>query len=219
MYVNLIMKRDLTTIRPETPFYEARWIIQEKGVRHLPVVDDSRRILGLVTNYDIRSAAAADSNLSLQDLAFVLGKLRAAAFMTPAERLVTVKPETVIEKAVQLMHDRKVSCLPVVDKGQEVVGMVTETDVLGTFVDVMGLKEKGMRLALTMEDEPGKLFGALEVIKNYNVNIASIFSPTLTVEGKRMVVLRLKTQEADRIVKDLERLGYGIESAAKWPSM
>jgi hypothetical protein len=70
-----------------------------------------------------------------------------------------------------------------------------------------------------LEDEPGKLFGVLEVIKNYNVNVISIFSPTFTVEGKRQVVIRLKTQDYERIVRDLEKGGYGIESVTKWPSM
>jgi acetoin utilization protein AcuB len=219
MYVKLIMKRDLVTIRPDTHFYEARWIIQEKGMRHLPVVDESRRILGMVTNFDIRSAAPADSSMSLQDLAFTLGKLKVASFMTPVEKLATVTPDTIIEKAVQLMHERKVSCLPVLDKGQELVGMVTETDILETFADLMGLKEKATRLTVMLEDEPGKLFGALEVIKNYNVNVISVFSPTFTVEGKRQVVIRLRTQDYARIVRDLEKLGYGIESVVKWPSM
>ena len=219
MYVKWIMKRDLVTISPDTHFYEARWIIQEKGIRHLPVVDESRRILGMVTNFDIRSAAPADSSMSLQDLAFTLGKLKARSFMTPVERLVTVTPDTIIEKAVQLMHDRKVSCLPVLDKGQELVGMITETDVLATFTDLMGLKEKATRLTVMLEDEPGKLFGVLEVIKNYNVNVISVFSPTFTVEGKRQVVIRLKTQDYERIVRDLEKGGYGIESVTKWPSM
>jgi acetoin utilization protein AcuB len=183
------------------------------------VVDKNHRIFGMVTNFDIRSAAPADTALSLQDLAYTLGKLRAASFMTPVEKLVTVTPDTVIEKAVQLMQDRKVSCLPVLDKGQELVGLVTETDILAMFVDIMGLKEKGTRLAVTLEDEPGKLFGVLEVIKKHNVNIISIFSPTFTVEGKRRVVIRLKTQETEKMVKELEKIGYGVESVQKWPSM
>jgi acetoin utilization protein AcuB len=213
------MKRDLVTIRPDTHFYEARWIIQEKGIRHLPVVDESRRILGMVTNFDIRSVAPADSSMSLQDLAFTLGKLKAASFMTPVKKLVTVTPDTIIEKAVQLMHDRKVSSLPVLDKGQEFVGLVTETDILATFVDLMGLDEKGIRLTVALEDEPGRLFGVLEVIKNHNVNVVSICSPSLTVEGKRQVVLRLKTDTYEGIVKDLEKIGYEIESVQKWTPM
>lgn len=219
MYIKSVMKKDLTTIHPETPFYEARWIIQEKGIRHLPVVDPSRRLVGLVTNFDIRAAAPADTSLSLQDLQFVLGKLRVSSFMTPAEKLVTVTPETIVEKAVQLMFERKVSCLPVLDKGQELLGLITETDILGTFVDILGLKSKGTRFSIYLEDEPGTLFGALEVIKNHKANVISVCSPTATVEGKRQVVIRVKTQESEGIVKDLEKGGYTVESVQKWPSM
>lgn len=139
--------------------------------------------------------------------------------MTPAVKLVTVTTDTIVEKAVQLMYERKVNCLPVVDKGMALLGLVTETDILATFVDMMGLNDKGTRLTVALEDEPGKLFGVLEVIKKYNVNIASICSPALTVEGKRLVVIRIKTHEYDGIVKDLEKLGYEVESVIKWPSM
>jgi acetoin utilization protein AcuB len=83
----------------------------------------------------------------------------------------------------------------------------------------MGLKEKGTRLTVTLEDEPGRLFGVLEVIKNHNVNVVSICSPTLTVEGKRQVVLRLKTDAYEGIVKNLEKIGYEIESVQKWTPM
>ena len=141
MYVKLIMKKDLITIRPDTPFYEARWIIQEKGIRHLPVVDEGRRLWGWSRTLIFARLRRRTPPLSLQDLPFALGKLRVSSFMTPAEKLVTVTPETIVEKAVQLMHERKVSCLPVVDKGQELVGLITETDILGTFVDILGLKE------------------------------------------------------------------------------
>ena len=54
MYVKLIMKKDIPPIRPQTPFYEARWIIQEKGIRHLPVVDQDNRLVGIVTSTSAR---------------------------------------------------------------------------------------------------------------------------------------------------------------------
>ncbi len=216
MYVKSIMKTNLVTIHRGTPFYEARWIIQEKGIRHLPVVDERGRILGMVTNFDIRSAAPKESSMSLQDLAFTLGRLKAPSFMTPVEKLVTVTPETIIEKAVQLMHDRKVSCLPVLDKGPELKGLVTETDILETFVDFMGVKEKGSRLTVSLEDEPGKLLGVLEVIRDHKVNLVSIYSPTHKVKGKREVVLRLRTDRCEGIVKGLKKIGYEIKPADKW---
>ena len=219
MYVKTIMKKDPVTIHPDASFYEARTLIRDKGIRHLPVVDKKHHIVGILTDRDIRTAAPSDATtLSIHELHYVLGKLQVSAFMTPADKLVTVTPDTTFEKAVQLMHDYKIGCLPVLD-GRELVGIVTETDVLGTFVDVMGLKVEGTRLTLALEDEPGKVHDVLEVIKRYNVNLISVYTSSHKVEGKRIVVFRIRTQEYEEIVKEIEKLGYTVLAVDKWPSM
>jgi acetoin utilization protein AcuB len=99
------------------------------------------------------------------------------------------------------------------------VGIITETDILGLFVDVVGLNVKGTRFTMLLEDEPGQLFGVLKVLKDRNINVISIISPTLTFEGKRMVVIRIKTHEYEDIVKELEKAGYEIMNVTKWPSL
>ena len=143
------------TIAPEASFYEARDLVHEKGVRHLPVVDKHGRIVGLITDRDIRESGPSNATmLSVQELHYLLGKLKVSAIMTPADKLITVTPETMIEKAAQLMHDHKIGCLPVLD-GKELVGIITEADILESFVDVMGLKERGTRITMALEDEPG----------------------------------------------------------------
>jgi len=132
--------------------------------------------------------------------------------------LITVTPDTIIEKAVQLLHDNKIGSLPVVE-GNKLVGIITETDILELFVDVVGLNVKGTRLTMILEDEPGKLFGVLKVIKERNINVISVIAPTLTFEGKRMVVIRMKTHEYEEVIKELEKGGYEIMNVTKWPSM
>ena len=218
MYVKTIMKKDPVTIQPDASFYEARILIRDKGIRHLPVVDKRHHIVGIVTDRDIRTAAPSDATtLSVHELHYVLGKLQVSAFMTPADKLLTVTPDTSFEKAVQLMYEYKIGCLPVLD-GRELVGIVTETDVLETFVDVMGLKVEGTRLTLALEDEPGKVHDVLEVIKRYNVNLVSIYTSSYKIEGKRIVVIRIQTQKYEDIVKGIEGLGYTVLAVEKWPS-
>jgi len=156
--------------------------------------------------------------LSVQEINYLLGKLKVGGFMTPAEKLITVTPDTIIEKAVQLLHDNKIGSLPVVD-GNKLVGIITETDILELFVDVVGLNVRGTRITMLLEDEPGKLFGVLKIFKDHNLNVISIISPTLTFEGKRMVVIRIKTHEYEDIVKELEKAGYEITNVTKWPSL
>ena len=219
MFVKSKMERNPITINPEASFFEARKLIQEEGIRHLPVVDNKERLVGLVTDRDIREAGPSDATLlSVQEINYLLGKLKVGGLMTPAEKLITITPDTVIEKAVQLLHDNKIGSLPVLD-GNKLVGIITETDILGLFVDVVGLNVKGTRFTMLLEDEPGQLFGVLKVFKDRNINVISIISPTLTFEGKRMVVLRIKTHEYEEIVKELEKAGYEIMNVTEWPSL
>jgi acetoin utilization protein AcuB len=138
--------------------------------------------------------------------------------MTPRDKLITITPDTLIEEAVQLMHDHKIGCLPVLE-GEKLYGIFTETDALDHLVDVFGYKEKGTRLTLALEDKPGSMLGILEVMKKHNVNITSIITPSFMVEGKRIAAIRLRTEDYEGIVKDLEKAGYEVLSIGKWPSM
>ena len=213
------INRNPITIGPESSFYEARALIHDKGIRHLPVVDKNGRLLGIVTDRDIREAAPSDATLlSVQELHYLLGKLKVSSIMTPKEKLITITPDTLIEEAVQLMHDHKIGCLPVVE-GEKLYGIFTETDALAHLVDVFGVKEKGTRLTVALDDKPGSMLQVLEVMKSRGVNIISIVTPSFMVEGKRIAALRIRTEDYKEIIKDLEGKGVDVLSIGKWPSV
>jgi acetoin utilization protein AcuB len=213
------IQRNPVTISSEASFYEARNLIHEKGVRHLPVVDKNNLLVGIVTDRDIREAAPSDATLlSVQELNYLLGKLKVSSFMTPKDKLVTITPDTIIEEAVQLMHDNKIGCLPVLEQGK-LYGLFTETDALDHLVDIFGFKQTGTRLTLALEDKPGTMLGILEVFKKHNINIISIVTPSFMVEGKRIAAIRIKTEDYKDVVKDLEKAGYDVLSIGKWPSI
>jgi acetoin utilization protein AcuB len=213
------IQRNPVTIGPEASFYEARNLIHEKGVRHLPVVDKNNVLVGIVTDRDIREAAPSDATLlSVQELNYLLGKLKVSSFMTPKDKLITITPDTIIEEAVQLMHDHKIGCLPVLEGGK-LYGLFTETDALDHLVDIFGFKQKGTRLTLALEDKPGTMLGILEIFKKHNVNIISIVTPSFMVEGKRIAAIRIRTEEYKDLVTDLEKAGYDVLSIGKWPSI
>jgi acetoin utilization protein AcuB len=213
------IQKNPVTISPEASFFEARNLIHEKGIRHLPVVDKNGKLVGIVTDGDIREAAPSDATLlSVQELNYLLGKLKVSAFMTPKDKLMTISPDALIEEAIQLMHDHKIGCLPVVE-GDKLYGIFTETDALSHLVDIFGYKEKGTRLTVALEDKPGTMLGILEVIKKHNVNIISIVSPSFMVEGKRIAAIRIKTEDYKDVIQDLEKAGYQVLSIGKWPSM
>jgi acetoin utilization protein AcuB len=213
------IQKNPVTISPDASFFEAQTLIHEKGIRHLPVVGKNNKLVGIVTDRDIREAAPSDATLlSVQELNYLLGKLKVSALMTPKDKLITITPDALIEEAVQLMHDHKIGSLPVME-GEKLYGIFTETDVLDHFVDIFGFKQKGTRLTLAIEDKPGTMLGILQVFKKHNVNVISIVTPSFMVEGKRIAAIRIKTQDYKDIVKDLEKAGYDVLSIGKWPSI
>jgi acetoin utilization protein AcuB len=213
------IQKNPVTINPEASFYEARNLIHEKGIRHLPVVDKKNSLVGIVTDRDIREASPSDATLlSVQELNYLLGKLKVSSFMTPKAKLITITPDTLIEEAVQLMHDNKIGCLPVVEAGK-LYGIFTETDALDHLVDIFGFKQKGTRLTVALEDKPGSLLGVLEVFKKHNLSVISIVTPSFQVEGKRIAAIRIKTEKYKDVVTDLEKAGYDVLSRGKWPSI
>jgi acetoin utilization protein AcuB len=213
------IQKNPVTISPEASFFEARNLIHEKGIRHLPVVDKNNAVVGIVTDRDIREAAPSDATLlSVQELNYLLGKLRVSSFMTPKAKLITITPDTLIEEAVQLMHDNKIGCLPVVERGK-LYGIFTETDALDHLVDIFGFKQKGTRLTVALEDKPGSLLGILEVFKKHDLSVISIVTPSFLVEGKRITAIRIRTEDYKDVVADLEKAGYDVLSIGKWPSV
>jgi acetoin utilization protein AcuB len=218
-FMREMIRKNPVTISPDASFYEARTLIRDKGIRHLPVVDKNNKLVGILTDRDIREAAPSDATtLSIHEIHYLLGKLKVSGFMTPKEKLITITSDTLIEEAVQLMHDNKIGCLPVVE-GEKLYGIFTETDALAHLVDIFGLKQKGTRLTIALEDKPGSMLGILEVIKKYNVNIISIIIPSFKVDGKRITALRIQTEDYEGIVKNIEKAGYAVLSIGKWPSM
>ncbi len=209
-------RRNPVSIRPDASFFDAQAFIHVKGIRHLPVVDKNDRLLGLVTDRDIRRAAPSDTTLlSVGELNYLLANLKVSSFMTPREKLITISPDTLIEEAVQLMRDHKIGCLPVLEEN-ELFGIFTETDALDHLADVFGYKEKGTRLSIALEDKPGAMLGVFEVFKKHNVSVTSMVSPSFMVDGMRIAAIRIRTEEYDPIVKDLEKAGYAVLSVGKW---
>jgi acetoin utilization protein AcuB len=213
------IQRDVVTISPDASFFEARRLIHEKGIRHLPVVDQNNRVLGIVTDRDIRQAAPSDATtLSVHELNYLLGKLKVSTIMTPKDKLIAITPDTLIEEAVQLMSVHKIGCLPVLED-EKLYGIFTETDALNHLVDIFGLEQKGTRLTVVFEDKPDAMIGVLEAFKRHGVNLISIVSPSFRVEEKRIAAIRIRTGEYEPIVKDLEKADCAVLSIGKWPSI
>lgn len=207
MLVRKKMKKDLITITKNERMTVAKKILEEKNIRHLPVVE-GKKLIGLVTNMDIRKAEASPAtSLEIRELHYLLDKLTVGEIMT--RNVITISPDVSVEEAATILHDNKIGCLPVVEDG-DLVGIITENDVMEILINVMGMKEKGSRLEVLAEDKPGALAEITRIIKEHNVNIISVVTDVADEPGKRVVVFKLKTFYFDPIKKALEAAGFPV---------
>lgn len=122
------MARDVLTVSPESGVLAAGQLMREKGVRRLPVVDGHGRLVGIVTFGDVREAKpSAASTLSTWEMNYLLARLTVAEIMHKAP--LTISPDATIGEAAYLMNKHKISGLPVCDAQNNLVGILTESDI------------------------------------------------------------------------------------------
>jgi len=132
MRVRDLMTKGVTTVRPEVPVLDARRVMVEHRIRHLPVTSDSGELLGIVTDRDIRlNLPSQATSLSVWEVSYLLAKLTVEQVMSRA--VITVGPNRDARHAAQLVLDHKIGALPVVEGGH-VIGIVTETDLIRAFL-------------------------------------------------------------------------------------
>jgi acetoin utilization protein AcuB len=130
------MTRSPATIHADALAGGAVDMMRRRRIRHLPVVDREGRLVGIVTDRDLRQLVFdPDVQARLARATDALRDITVREVMTWGA--VTVTPATSIQDAARLMHERKVGALPVVD-GDRVVGILTERDVLRTFRELLG---------------------------------------------------------------------------------
>jgi len=131
MNVRDLMTTGPITVGPETPVLDARQLMIDKRFRHV-LIAEGPKLLGIVTDRDIRlNLPSPATSLSVWEINYLLARLTVASVMTKS--LVTVSPRQDTRDAARLMLDHKIGALPVVDGG-ELVGIITETDLLRAYV-------------------------------------------------------------------------------------
>jgi acetoin utilization protein AcuB len=128
MLVRNRMSSPAITVRADTSFQQALALMQERGIRRLPVVDDRGALIGIVAQRDVLIAA----------LRFLQSRVEVLEVM--ATRVVTATPDMSLTRVAQLLLDNKIGGLPVIDNGK-VVGIITESDIFRCFVELHNAAE------------------------------------------------------------------------------
>ena len=158
------MTRQPILVAPTLEAIEAHRILVRNHIRHLPVVDSNRRLVGLITRRQLHVKTDAVTRLNFWEIAEHLSQVTVSSVMLKAREVITIGPERTIEHASQVMADARVGCLPVVDATGVVLGIITESDLLWAFQEIFALSGPGLRVTVRMEGGEtalGQLLAAL----------------------------------------------------------
>ncbi len=201
MLVGEHMTTSVVCIGPSATVDEARALMERHDIRHLPVTDKGR-LIGIVARGDLHWPAAVQLPRQL------------AVADVMSEHVIAVTPRTTIESAASLMLANKIGALPVVNDEEELVGILTESDILSVFLDVMGVGSGAKRIEIRLPDRPGELAPAVRCIGDLGVNIVSVVSAR-EHDGHRSLVLRLATEDLEPVLTALASAGVEVVSTGE----
>ena len=150
------MSTDVKTATMETSLLEALHMMEEHGIRRIPIMDKNK-LVGIVTLSDLNRAAPSPvTALSIHEINYLLGKTKLRDIVPKKQKVITIGSENYIETAAKVMRAHNISGLPVVDDGR-LVGIVTETNIFDALIDILGVHQAHSRLDLYVPDGQGRL--------------------------------------------------------------
>ena len=208
MLVKDRMTPNPVSVTPDTFFLDAMRIMGERRFRHLPVVDKKGKLIGIVTQTDLLHASPSPAtSLSVSEMNYLLANLRIREVMSsPA---IVVSDDAPLEEAARVMVENKIGCLPVMADGK-LVGVLTETDIFKSFVEILGGEEATLRVTLRVPDVRGELARLAGVIAQLGANICSVAVFRGEDLEHAFLIFRLEGVEEEALVPALQAAGEDV---------
>lgn len=212
MFVINRMTKNPMTVTADTKVDEVAHLMKKHNFRRLPVVDDGN-LVGFLSDSDLmRVAPSSATTLSRYEINSLLAKICVRDIMK--KDVVSVNVDATIEEAALIMYKNKIGGMPVVSNMGAVVGVITETDIFKTFVDVMGLADGKTRITLEVTDKIGVVKDIAEIFGQAGVSIDSLIT-CKKEDNKYEIVIRADITNIDDIKAKLEAKGYKVIHTVK----
>ena len=211
MIVAKRMMRNPVSVDENDSMKKAMDLLRDREIRHLPVLKGGDKLVGIVSERDIKQASPSPATaLEIREIYYLLDKVKVKQIMT--RRPYTISANAPVEEAALIMREKKIGCLPVVDDGR-LVGILTETDILDAFIESMGVSGPGYRVELALPNKPGMLYEVLSLLKDFSVNIVSVATAPHDDPEMKILILRIETKSYKVLKAALKKAGYEIVSA------
>jgi acetoin utilization protein AcuB len=204
------MTKNVITVLPHEKIIDAFELMQRQGIRHLPVVEDGE-LKGLVTDRDIRLALIPSPLSTAEDRVYHLGALEQVEEIMTTD-LITVAPTTTIEEAAKLLAQHKIGAVPVVAHGK-LVGILTETDILRVFIEMLETIQSSSRLDVVLGNRPSALDEVHRLLEASHARVISVSMSPKGTAGSPVYSFRIQRTPVEPLVLRLEKAGYRVVQA------
>lgn len=209
MLVEQIMNTSVPSLTPDHTINDALKLLKEKKIRHLPIINDKRQVLGVVTDRDLKDATPSTLQ-NVSDPSIYNRTLEEIMTKNP----ITGHPLDFVEETASIFYDNRIGCLPIVSHGK-LVGMITESDLLYKFIELTGVHQPGSQIEIRVPNKPGVLFDVSKVFHDQKVNVLSVLVyPDKDHSDYKILVLRVKTINPLELIKSIRAEGYEV----LWPN-
>lgn len=213
MFVGERMSRPVITVAPDDPINDVLAMFRKEHIRRAPVINKGK-LVGIVSETDLLNASPSDvSTLSIWEMNYLLSKVTVKRVMS--KKVITVDVDTPIEEAARIMADNKIGGMPVMNNGR-VVGMITETDLFKIFFELMGARQKALRVTATVEDKRGELARVTKAIAAHGGNFISFGMFSGPDANSRVITFKvegMKQEEIKSALKDVVKKFWDIRQS------
>lgn len=209
MLVEEIMNTSVPTLTPSHTINDAITLLKVKKIRHLPIINNEREVVGVVTDRDLKEATPS----TLQSV------LHNDIYERPLEEIMTKNPITghpldFVEETASIFYDNRIGCLPIVSKGK-LVGMITESDLLYKFIELTGVHQPGSQIEVRVPNRTGVLFEVSKIFYEQKLNVLSVLVyPDKVQNDHKILVLRVKTMNPLKLIEAIKAEGFEV----LWPN-
>ncbi|SER94853.1 acetoin utilization protein AcuB [Gracilibacillus ureilyticus] len=205
MLVKEIMKRKVIALQKDNSIADAITLLKQHHIRHIPIINESSHVIGIVSDRDVRDASPSvlDKRVDQSLLNQSIGSIMTSP-------VITTHPHEYFEDIAPIFYENEIACIPVV-YNMKLVGIVTEKDMLHTFIQLTGTHSPSTQIEIKVPDRVGVLSEVSSYFSKRKIKIVSVYTyPSPGNEEWKVLVFRIQTMNPLAILQDFEQTEYEI---------
>jgi acetoin utilization protein AcuB len=205
MRVRDFMSTNVVAVDEKTSIHDAKKIMRAHKIRRLPVMKKDK-LVGLVTERMLLEATPSPAtDLTIHELHYLLAKMTVKDIMVKDPY--TISPDMPAEEGMELGQEMGYGGFPVVENDR-LVGIATESDIVRMMTRVLGVKENGKRISIKVTKDFGNMQKIMSILDKRKALLLSLMTFLKPDSEEYMIVLRLKSKDAEPIARDLTSSGF-----------